>query len=846
MKAEASPRKTPSESGEDIRRLQLKIGGMACSFCAASITKGLGRMPGVETADVSLAHEEALITYRPAAVTEETLRKTLLDLGYTIRDPRKVKAFEEQQKEIDLEKRRLVTAAVFTGLALLGMALMWRRPLPPSVLVPWLSFAMPAIALATVLGPGAYILRMAFHSLRRGILNQHVLLEFGAFSGLAGGFLGLLGLYGRLPGLRFPFPEFFAVATFITTYHILSGYTSLLVRTKASRSVQRLLSLQPEIAHVVRDGMEVDVPLDQVRTQDRVRVRPGESIPVDGRVLEGFSGVNEGLVTGEALPVDKGPGMEVIGGSVNLTGSLLVEATRVGEESFLQQVARQIEEARARKPGLLQLVDRVLAAYVPGVLVVSALALLIWTLGAFLLTGHVDVTRAIFAVLAVFVMGYPCALGMATPLAMIRGGGMAAEKGILIRSGQAFQSLSVVTRAAIDKTGTLTKGEPSVSAIVPSSDHDEASILRLAASAEASSEHPLARSIVAEAERRGLTLLEVGDFASTPGKGVEVRLDGRRIGVGSPRFAAEAGTDLADLSRRIEELQEKGNTVVVVTRDGEAVGLVAIADTLKPEAKEAVRRLRLLGVEPVMITGDNARAARTIAEATGITEFHAEILPEEKARVVQKLQQKGHRVLMVGDGVNDAPALSQADVGIAIGAGTDIAIESADVVLMGDRLTAVADAVVVGRNSYRKTAQNITLAFAFNGIGVPLAVTGLVHPSWAMVAMVLSVSTVLLNSFAGRALGARSEEGRGSDEAVATVAIGVPGMHCDGCVAQLEAAVGRVEGVRSGRADLASRTVTVTYHTNVTDPSAIEAAIRGAGFAVGSVSDLEGGAPLAS
>ncbi len=730
-------------------RLQLKIGGMACSFCAASITKGLGRMPGVHGASVSLAHEEALIEYDSDLVTEERLRQTLLDLGYTIRDPRRVKAYEEQQKEIDLQKGRLILAAVFTGISLVEMALMWSGLVSKLVLQPVMAVTMPLLALLTIFVPGLYVLRMAWHSVRRGILNQHVLLEFGAFSGLLGGALGLVGQYGHIASLRFPAPDFFAVATFITTYHILSGYASLLVRTKASRSVMKLLELQPAMATVIRAGVEQEVSVEEVRVGERVRIRPGASIPLDGRVLQGASGVDESLVTGESLPVDKAAGAEVIGGSVNLTGSLIVEVTRVGDESFLQQVARQIEEARARKPGILQLVDRVLAVYVPGVLTAAALTILIWTLGAYLATGHVEIARGVFAMLAVFVMGYPCALGMATPLAMIRGGGMAAEHGILIRSGEAFEGLKDIRRVAFDKTGTLTEGRPSVTQVVPLRDATEQDTLRLAASAEAPSEHPLAQAIVRRADAERLDRLDVRDFEAIPGKGVRATLEGGRLLVGSPRLLREEGIDLRSLLPRVDALQDAGNTVVVAAEDGLPVGLIAIADTIKADAREAVARMRAQGVEPIMLTGDNERTARAVAQAVGISEFRAEVLPEEKAMEIRRLQAGGRRVMMVGDGINDGPALTQADVGVAIGAGTDIAIESADVVLMGERLAAVADAMEIGRSSYRKTVQNITLAFAFNGVGIPLAMTGLVAPIWAMLAMVVSVSTVLANSFLG-------------------------------------------------------------------------------------------------
>jgi len=713
---------------------------MACSFCTQTIERVLRRMDGVMAVHVSLAHEEALIEYDPTRRSPLEIRDTLRKFGYTVRDPDRVKAFEEQQVELRRARDLLLWGASFTFITLTIMILRWL-----GIQLPWFQPVMIALALLTVFGAGAHILKMAYQSLRRGILNQHVLLEFGAFAGLLGGTLGLF-----TPA--FPAHEFFATATFITTYHLLSGWASLLVRTRASESVRKLLALQPDTARRVSpDGREEEVPVTDLEVGDRVRVRPGEAIPVDGRVLEGVSAVNEALVTGEPLPVDKALGDEVIGGSVNQTGTLLVEVTRLGEESFLAQVARHIEAARAMKPGILALVDRILAWYVPVVLAFAALAFVIWTLGAWLLTSQPNWTRATFAALAVLVIGYPCALGMATPLAMIRGSGEAARRGILMRSGEAFQVFKDIRIVVLDKTGTLTEGHPVVSAIFSLSTHasvrpSEECILHLAASAERFSEHPLARAIVDEARARGIPLAKPQHFESVPGQGVRAQIEGHAILVGSPRFLRDQGVPLSKAHQRLISPQASGQTTVLVAVDGITIGGFVLRDAIKPDAREIVTRLRAWGIESVMLTGDSAETAQAVAAEVGIEQVFAEVLPGEKAAMVRKLQADGMRVTMVGDGINDAPALMQADVGIAIGAGTDIAIESADVVLTGNRLTAIVDAFQIGRTSYRKTVQNLWLAFAFNGFGVPLAVTGLVRPVWAMVAMIASVSTVLLNS----------------------------------------------------------------------------------------------------
>ncbi|MBI3091245.1 MAG: cation-translocating P-type ATPase, partial [Candidatus Tectomicrobia bacterium] len=459
-------------------KLHLKIGGMQCSFCVESIRKAYQRMDGVLDVAVSLSHEEALLQYDPARVTPAALTGILSRLGFMVRDPKKVRSFEEEAAEVHQHRRRLAWAAGFMAGSLAVMGAMWF-----GVRQPWFPWLMLGLGLGMVFGVGWPFVRMAWAALRRGILNQHVLMEFGAFGGLAGGVVGFF----KQP---WPTGDFLGAAIFITAYHILSAYVSVIVRTKSSQAIKKLMALQPATARVVRDGQEEEVSVDAVRPDDLVRIRPGESIPVDGVVVEGFSAVNQSLVTGEPMPLDRKVGDEVIGGSVNQTGSLLVRVTRVGEESFLHQVARSIQEARALKPGIIQLVERVLNWFVPAVLLAAAAAFLFWTLGAWLLTGAPNFSRAIFATMAALVMGYPCALGMATPLAMIRGGGLAARRGILMRSGEAFQVLKEVRKVVLDKTGTITRGKPEVVEVAPAEPYQEGQVLALAAAAESSSEHP--------------------------------------------------------------------------------------------------------------------------------------------------------------------------------------------------------------------------------------------------------------------------------------------------------------------------------------------------------------------
>ncbi len=835
----------PTADGVDIpevESLQLKIGGISCSFCASSIEKALGRQKGVKEVHVSIAHEETLVRFRPSETSATKIKDTLRALGYTIRDPRKVEDAEEQAALVRKERWDLASAALFATLlfgAMLGMWLdLWPRQ-------PWYKWAAWAVASYVFFWNGRRIIHKAWGAAWRGITNQHVLLSVGAIAAYIGGVLGTPVPFLGWNGLTgFPAVDFFGVVVFLTAYHLLSGVVSLHVRTKASASVRKLLDMQPPTARVVRDGTEEEIDIDKVIVGDLVRIRPGERVPVDGRVVDGNSAVDQSIVTGESIPEDKKVGDEVIGGSINQTGTLLVEITRTGEDSFLSQVARYVEEAKAMKPGIIVLVDRVLQHYVPAVLIISLGALLFWGLAPLAWGDQPLWVTAIYASVTVLVMGYPCALGMATPLALIRGGGMAAERGILIRSGEAFQVLKDITHVVLDKTGTITEGKPRLIAVEPLDGYERADVLRFAAGAEAPSEHPLARAIVDAAEEEELEVPKSLDFQAAPGKGVTAQVDGHRVVVGTSEFLASQGIEVGAVKHVLGEHEVQARTAVLIAIDEKIAGILAIADTIKRDAREAIAEIKARGISPVMLTGDNRRTAEAVAEQVGIEEVHAQVLPQDKADRVRTIQkQDGTRVAMVGDGINDAPALMQADVGIAIGAGTDIAIESSDVIIIGNRVGAVLDAHGIGAASYRKTVQNLWLAFFFNGLGVPLATTGLVHPSWAMIAMALSVSLVLANSFGARLFKSRagalpqpSPRPKGAiappdrSSAVDKIVLTVPGIHCQGCVDTIEAYLGAEEGIGAVEADASSKTVRLMYRSDVVTPDRIKAALARIGY----------------
>jgi len=868
----------PSKS-PGLRRVRCRIGGLHCSLCTGTIEKALGRRPGVKKVAVSLTHEQALIDYDPSVTRPEELVQELKDIGYTVSDPRKLRPYEEEERALVRERGRFLTALGMSiaamGLAGYPVSSVWfplcvfsiasmvafsfvvlrahglRRAVAGSALfaafgaatytlqlrgtfgvaTPWLAGAL---ALFLIFGVGLHILRMGVLSLRRGILNQHVLVEFGAFAGLVGGAIGL-----AFHPVNYPTVPFFSVAVMVLAYHIFSEWLSLIVKTRSSQAVKKLLDLEPDVAHVVKDGKEQEVPLEDVRVGDLVRIRPGGRVPVDGLIESGESDVDESLVTGEPLPVEKRAGDRTVSGSLNGHGTLLVRVAVVGEESFLRQVIRSVEEARALKPGLLHLVDRVLRVYTPTVLLTAAGATLFWLLAPLVTGASPDLQRAMFAGLSVLVMGYPCAVGISAPLSIVRGAGDAADRGVLMRTGEAFEALRRVTHAVFDKTGTLTEGRPALRRIIALACPEE-ELLALAAAVEVGSEHPLARAVVEEALQRRIELPEVEEFKAIAGRGVQARLGDTRLIVGSPAFLTSQAVNLAAEDERINDLEARGFTVIGVAREGALLGLLALGDALRPDAADAVRRLHALGIRTSVITGDNEQAALYFARAAGVEEVHARVLPAEKATLIRKLQE-GARVVMVGDGINDAPALMQADVGIAFGSGADISTESADVIILNKRVAAVLDAYEISRYSYRKMVQNVSLAFSFNGIGIPLAATGLVYPIWGMVAMAASVTSIFINSLWGRGayffeavkgVGHPTQKGTDIPESapLADLELHVPNMVCEGCAEKISAALSPIAGVREVKSQVPQKRVCVRYEPGKIREQQIKEALGQAGY----------------
>ncbi|MFW6200002.1 MAG: heavy metal translocating P-type ATPase [Gemmatimonadota bacterium] len=758
------------EPDDRTARMTLEIGGMHCSACSSAVERALKGVEGVSSAGVNLTTERAVVEYTEGAVDEEVLRQAVKEAGYQVREAGPARARSRTQKE----RERLQEAGKAVGEARRKMLWAWALTIPiVAWMIPEMAFGImwPSelsyhAGMILLAGPVLFLwgrdtLVGGFRSLLRGSPNMDALIALGSTAAFVTGFVTVAHHLGFAPRLL----NYSGVAAMIMAFHLTGRFIESRARGRTSSAIQKLLSLEARSARVLRDGSEVEVPIEEVSVGDVMMVRPGEKIPADGVVASGRSSVDESIATGESMPVTKEEGDEVIGATVNKEGVLRVRATGVGEDTFLANVIRMVEEAQATKVPIQEFADRVTAVFVPTILVVAAGTFLAWVLAPDFFRGvaawasgylpWVDpslgtASLALFAGIAVLVIACPCALGLATPTALMVGTGMGAERGILIRTGEAIQTLREIDVVVLDKTGTITRGEPGVTDVRAAAHWSEDEILALAGVAEAGSEHPLGEAIVTHArERFGESILRLGqaeDFEAVTGKGVRARIDGRTVVVGSSRLMEDEGVRTGSMAEELGRLEDEARTAVYVGVDGELAGIVAVADRVKEDSAYAVAELKALGMETAMVTGDNERTARAIARDVGIDRVLAGVLPGQKVDEIRRLQDQGLRVAMVGDGINDAPALKQADVGIAIGTGTDIAIESADVTLVEGRLTAVVRAVRLSRETFRKIRQNLFWAYAYNVVAIPVAVLGMLHPAIAEAAMAFSSVTVVTNA----------------------------------------------------------------------------------------------------
>ena len=827
------------------------VSGMTCSACSAHVEKAVCRLEGVAEVNVSLLTNSMQVTYDEDAASSEAIIAAVKNSGYGASLPQAagtaapaVRQEDVMAGELAQMKHRMVWSFAFLiPLFYISMGHMMGAPLPGFLTGTdnALAFAFTQLLLTL---PIMYLndkyYKVGFKTLFRGAPNMDSLIAVGSMAAVA---YGVFAIYQIGFGLghgdgdlvaKYHMDLYFESAGMILTLITLGKFLETRSKGKTSQAITRLMDLAPKTARVLREGGEMEIPVEEVLVGDRIVVRPGQAIPVDGTVVEGASAVDESALTGESLPVDKGPGDKVAAASINKSGSFVFEATRVGQDTTLAQMIRLVEEASSSKAPIAKLADKVAGVFVPVVMVIAAVTALVW------LAVTRSPEQALTAGVAVLVISCPCALGLATPVAIMVGTGKGAENGILVKSAEALETLHAIDTVVLDKTGTLTQGRPQVTDILPAGGVTESALLGLAACLEAPSEHPLGAAIVEEAGARGLPRQPVERFAAVHGRGVEAVLGGRRCLAGNRAMMEEAGVDLSAWEDRAQALAAQGKTPLYFAKDTSLLGLIAVADTPKPTSRDAVAAFRSLGIDVIMLTGDNRRTAGAIGAQLGVTEVMAEVLPQDKERKVSELQSQGRKVAMVGDGINDAPALARADVGLAIGAGTDVAIESADIVLMKSDLLDAAAAVGLSRATIRNIKENLFWAFFYNSLGIPLAAGVFfpllgwqLNPMFAAAAMSLSSVCVVSNAlrlrfFKSKFRASRREENpviqqpravQDSNDDSSTTQQGgttamtktmkIEGMMCAHCSGRVEKALNDLPGV-TATVNLEAGTASVT------------------------------------
>jgi len=744
--------KVNAEAPPDAVRVDLPISGMNCAGCAVNIEKILKETEGVESAAVNFATSRATVLFAPRLVNPEALIRKVESAGYSVIRPGGPGGGDEvdaeraaREKIYGSLKRDFWTALAFSAVILLGSMRSFLPWVPAFLSDPRL---LGLLAAPVQFWIGRRFYKGAWASLKHKRADMNTLVAVGTsaayFASAAATIFPAFFASGRVR------PDvYFDTSAVIITLILFGRMLEARAKGRTSEAIKKLIGLRPRTARVIRDGVEADLPVASVVVGDIIVVRPGEKIPVDGVVTRGRSAVDESMITGESLPVGKAEGDEVIGATLNKTGSFEFRATKVGKATVLAQIIRLVEEAQGSKAPIQRLADVIAGWFVPAVMGIALLTLAVWALFG----PKPSLNLALLNFVAVMIIACPCALGLATPTAVMVGTGKGAENGILIKGGESLETAGALTTVVFDKTGTLTRGAPEVTDLVPVAPFSGDELLRLVAAAEKTSEHPLAEAFLGEARLREISVPRASEFAALEGEGIEAVVDGRKVVVGSARLMAGRGIDASGLAAAAEALSREGKTAVFAAVDGRLAGLAAVADALKDGAPEAVERLKALGLEVIMLTGDHAKTAEAIARRAGIEHVIAELLPADKLGEIRKLQEAGKKVAMVGDGINDAPALAQADVGIALGSGTDVAMESADITLIKGDLAGVAGAIELSRRTIRTIRQNLFWAFIYNVIGIPVAAGALypffgilLNPMIASAAMAASSVSVVSNS----------------------------------------------------------------------------------------------------
>ncbi|WP_339608036.1 heavy metal translocating P-type ATPase [uncultured Roseivirga sp.] len=788
--------------------VQMKVSGLMCSFCTMSVEKALKRYPAVNNVLVNLVHGIVLVEADTARMSREELAQAVEKLGYS------VSATEVQQYKTDEDVFQLVKQRGTIGM-ILSVIVLLVDPLNifglPAIYTIWFSFAVATVVLLWV---GYPILRKTLMAIRQRVINANVLLSAGAWGSFI---IGTLSLF-------YPaWPNFLPVASWLMSLHLFFAYFKLDTRKKASEAVRKLLSLQPPKTRVIRGGQYIEVLTKDVAVGEMVEIRPGERLPLDGEVVEGIASVDESSFTGESSPVTKENGSSVIGGTLNLDGALQVRVTKIGQDSFLNQIVRLMSQISERKPPIELLADRLMNYYGPVVFIVAGMAFAGWAL----LTG--DFTAATLVLLTTIIMGYPCALGITTPMLAAIAGGKGISIGLLVKASEVFYGLSKIDTIVFDKTGTLTYGRPTVTD-VEAFNASSVEVLTLAATVESQSEHPLGQAITFFAQREGAGKFKTQSFRAVPGKGIIASVKDKEVLIGKPSFIEENNINLSDIVKdKINSLGKDGKTVVVLSRQNEVIGLIALQDTPRKGAKEVITKLNQRNIKSVMLTGDSRPVAEAIGKQLGIDQVQAELLPANKVSAIEALQRNGQKVAMVGDGINDAPALAQSDVGIAIGAGTDVAIESAGVILIGDKLMDVLNALILGKASYRIMTGNVIVAVLFNIVGMGLAAFGFITPMFAIIIMILSIFAILLNTLRIRTLKLETSKEEHA-ASVAEITFKIPNMVCEGCAETITSALKGLPGIQEVKPKVLQKQVYVRYESGKLQQQEVKDAIGNAGF----------------
>ncbi|GAE24496.1 lead, cadmium, zinc and mercury transporting ATPase [Halalkalibacter wakoensis JCM 9140] len=724
-----------------LQKADFDVRGMTCAACSSRIEKKLNRLPGVQNATVNLALETATVDYVDGAIDISDMKDAVSKIGFRLEEKKEASIqIDAKQKDMETQLGKFLFAAILTLPLFWSMvthfeftSFIW---MPDMFMNPWVQLAL-ATPVQFVVGAQFYV--GAYKALRNKSANMDVLVALGTSAAY---FYSIyLGYEAMHLGIVMP-DLYFETSAVIITLIVLGKLFEARAKGKTNQAIQKLLGLQVKTATVLRGKEAVTVALEEVQVHDWLLVKPGEKIPVDGEIIEGQSAIDESMITGESMPVVKQVGDEVIGSTMNKNGSITMKATKVGKDTALAQIIHIVENAQGSKANIQRMTDKVSGIFVPVVVVIAILTFFIW----YLLVTPGDLGAALIPTISILVIACPCALGLATPTSIMAGSGRAAELGLLFKGGEHLENTQSIQTVVLDKTGTVTKGEPVVTDFIHDGSYDEETLLKLVASSENKSEHPLAQAIVQHAKDSMVSLLETEQFEAIPGHGVRAQVDGHIIIIGTRKLFRNSQIDFCDAKSEMQRLENEGKTAILIAVNNEYKGLIAVADTVKETSKQAVERLTKLGLEVMMLTGDNKRTAHSIATQVGIEHVIAEVIPEEKSAVIKKLQQQGKKVAMVGDGLNDAPALAVADIGMAIGTGTDVAIEAADITLMRGDLNSVADAIIMSRKTMTNIKQNLFFAFVYNTFGIPIAAIGLLAPWVAGAAMAFSSVSVVLNA----------------------------------------------------------------------------------------------------